>query len=98
MFFLHTTCKKLFCGGNKISGQGNYFFVFPNGFISYEKPLRLRPQVVDSFYLIFTRDSVGNPLEKSLKLYVSSSGLLMRMFAAILIEERVRVTILYGAP
>jgi hypothetical protein len=41
---------------------------------------------------------VGNPLEKSLKLYVSSSGLLMRMFAAILIEERARVTILYNAP
>jgi hypothetical protein len=55
-------------------------------------------EVVESFYLIFTRDLVENPLEKSLKLHVSSSGLLMRMFAAILIEERVRVTIIYNAP
>jgi hypothetical protein len=41
---------------------------------------------------------MGNPLEKSLKLYISSSGLLWGMFAAILIGVGVRVTISYKAP
>lgn len=44
-------------------------------------------EVVDSFYLIFTGDLMENPLEKSLKLYVSYSGLLKGMFAEILIGE-----------
>jgi len=42
-------------------------------------------EVVDSFYLIFTGDLMENPLEKSLKLYVSYSSLLKGMFAEILI-------------
>jgi hypothetical protein len=55
-------------------------------------------EVVDSFYLIFTGDLMENPLEKSLKLYVSYSGLLKGMFAEILIGEGAKVTILYNAP
>jgi hypothetical protein len=55
-------------------------------------------EIVESFHLLFTRDLMGNPLVKSLRLYVSSSSLLMGMFAAILVGERVRVTILYNAP
>jgi hypothetical protein len=55
-------------------------------------------EIVDSFYLLFTRDLMGNPLEKSSRLYISSPGLLMGMFAAILIGERVRVTIYIRHP
>lgn len=55
-------------------------------------------EVVGSFYLVFTGDLMENPLEKSLKLYVSYSGLLKGMFAEILIREGARVTISYNAP
>jgi len=55
-------------------------------------------RAVDTLCLILTRNLMGNPLEKSLKLYISSSGLLWGMFAAILIGVGVRVTISYKAP
>jgi hypothetical protein len=86
---------------NKIPGHGNYSFRVPQLAYFILKSFAVKSallEVVDSFYLIFTSDLMGNPLEKSLKLYVSSSGLLVGMFAAILIGERVRVTILYNAP
>jgi len=75
---------------NKIPGPGNFPSCVPWPAYFMLKPFEFMAmllEVVDSFYLIFTGDLMENPLEKSLKLYVSYSGLLKGMFAEILIGE-----------
>jgi hypothetical protein len=61
---------------NKISLHENYSSHVPQPVYFMVKNLAIMTTllvVVDSFYLIFTQDLMGNPLEKSLKLYVSFS-------------------------